>query len=291
MRFAAHDHPAAPRGERVLDALGAHDDAAGREIRTLDELHQVVHRHVVDGVVMVDQVGDAVGNFGQVVGRDVGGHAHRDTRRAVDEQVREQRGQHFGLLQRAVEVIGEVDRFLVDVGQHLGGDGREPRLGVAHGRRAIAVERAEVALAVDQRVAHGEVLGHAHQRVVDGHVTVRVVLAQDLADDTSAFLIGRVGANAQVVHGIEHAAVHRLEPVAHIGQRAGHDDAHGVVQVRDLHFGFDVALLDDAHGRIDGRSAGIYGVFVNGFFSHGSVSRLFSSLKRLHIIPANRPFP
>ena len=50
-------------------------------------------------------------------------------------------------------------------------------LGVAHRPRRVAVDRAEVALAVDQQVAQREVLRHAHERVVDRRVAVRVVLA------------------------------------------------------------------------------------------------------------------
>jgi hypothetical protein len=38
-------------------------------------------------------------------------------------------------------------------------------------------------LAVDQGVTHGEVLGHAHHRVVDRRVAVGVVLPHDLTDD------------------------------------------------------------------------------------------------------------
>ena len=43
----------------------------------------------------------------------------------------------------------------------------QPRLGVAHGRGVIAVDVAEIALPVDQRIAHGEILRQTHQRVVD----------------------------------------------------------------------------------------------------------------------------
>ena len=60
---------------------------------------------------------------------------------------------------------------------------REARLGVAHGGRRVAVDGAEVALAVDERVAHGEGLREAHHRLVDGGVAVRVVLTEDLTDD------------------------------------------------------------------------------------------------------------
>ena len=76
-------------------------------------------------------------------------------------------GRTVGSLLALVVVRLEVDRVLVDVGEQRVGDLGEPRLGVAHGRRRIAVHRAEVALPVDQRQAHREVLRHAHQRVVD----------------------------------------------------------------------------------------------------------------------------
>ena len=68
----------------------------------------------------------------------------------------------------AVVVVGpEIDGFLVDVLQQRGGDAGEARLGVPHGRGRVAVDRAEVALPVHQRIAHGERLRHADQRVVD----------------------------------------------------------------------------------------------------------------------------
>src|SRR2546428_80042 len=99
-----------------------------------------------DGAVACDQELDRVDALAQVVGRDVGRHAARDADRAVDEQVRQLGWQDARLAQRAVEVGREVDRVLVDVGQQLLSDRGEARLGVAHGRRRIAVDRAEVAL-------------------------------------------------------------------------------------------------------------------------------------------------
>ncbi len=63
-------------------------------------------------------------------------------------------------------------------------DGGHAGFGVAHGGGGVAVNGAEVALAIDQRVAHGEVLGHADHGVVDGLVAVGMVFAQHFADDT-----------------------------------------------------------------------------------------------------------
>ena len=123
-----------------------------------------------------------------------------------------------------------------------------PAFGVAHGRRRIAVDRAEVALPVDERQAHGEILRHAHQRVVDRLVAVRMVFAHHVADHARrlhVFLVGRVPV---LVHRIEDAPMHRLEPVARVRQRARHDHAHGVIEVTALH------LLGDGDGANVGRA-------------------------------------
>jgi hypothetical protein len=63
-----------------------------------------------------------VGHLGQVVRRNVGRHADGDAGRPVDEEIREPRGKHGRLHLLAVVVRDEIDRFLVDVREHLGGD-------------------------------------------------------------------------------------------------------------------------------------------------------------------------
>ncbi len=91
--------------------------------------------------------------------------------------------QHDRLLLRLVVVGAEVDGVGLDVAQHLCRQPREARFGVSHGGRRVVVDRAEVALPVDQRVAQREVLRHAGQGVVDGGVAVGVVRTHHLADD------------------------------------------------------------------------------------------------------------
>ena len=71
-----------------------------------------------------------------------------------------------------------------------GGRG-ETRLGVAHGGRRIAIDRAEVALSIHEHGAHGEILRHARHGFVDGRVAMRMVLAEHLADDACGLLVGR----------------------------------------------------------------------------------------------------
>ena len=70
-----------------------------------------------------------------------------------------------------------------------------------------------------------------------------MILTDDVADDARAFLVGPVIGVAQLVHGPEHTPVHRLESIAHVGQRAPDDDGHGVVQIGPAHLVFDTYVL------------------------------------------------
>ena len=177
--------------------------------------------------------------------RDVGGHADGDARRAVHEQVGEARRQDLGLGEGLVVVGLPVDGVLLEVAEELHRGLGESALGVAHGRGGVSVDVAEVAVAVDQRRAHGEPLGETNHRVVDGGVSVRVVLADDLADRPGRLLVRAVGEDARLVHGVEDAAVDGLQAVAHVGEGARGDDGHRVLDEALAHL---VAELGDLEG-------------------------------------------
>ena len=219
-----------------LDAGAAADERAGGEVGALDELHELVD----GGLGVGDEVDEAVAELAEVVGGDVGGHAHGDALGAVEEEVGELGGEDAGLLGGVVVVGEEVDGVLLDVGEHLVGDLGQAALGVARGGGAVAVDGAEVAVAVDELLAHAEPLGQAHEGVVDGGVAVGVVFAHHVADDAGAFAVGGVEEVLVLVHRVEHAAVDGLEAVARVGQGARHDDAHGIVDVGALHLLLDV---------------------------------------------------
>ena len=192
----------------------------------------------------------------RVVRGDAGRHADGDARGAVGQQVREVGGQDDRLGVLAVEGSAEIDGLLVDALQQGGGRVRQPRLGVAVGGGVIAVDVAEVALAVDQRIALGEVLGEAHERVVDGLVAVRMELADDVADHAGAFLVGAVGVELQLAHGVQDAPVHGLEAVAHVGQRAAHDGGERVGEIALLQGILELDGLVGRRGRGENRRFG-----------------------------------
>ena len=127
-----------------------------------------------------------------------------------------------------------MDGRLIDLGEDLVADPRQPALGVAHRRGAVAVERSEVARAVDERIPQRERLRHADERFVERRVAVRMVVAHHVADDLRALAVLGVGGQVLLPHRVEDAALHRLEPVAHVRQRTRGDDRQRVVQVTGL---------------------------------------------------------
>ena len=137
----------------------------------------------------------------------------------------------------------------------------QPRLGVAIGGGIIAVDVAEIALAVDQRIARGEILGETHQRVVDRLVAVRMEVAHHVADDLCRFLERRAGIEAQQPHAVEDAPMHRLEAVARVRQRAVHDGGERVGEIALLQRLAQRDLLHVAAG------AGSWGI---SFLCHGA---------------------
>ena len=181
--------------------------------------------------------------------REVGRHADRDAGAAVDEQVGERGGEHDRL--HVLLVIGgnEIDRVLVDVVHQHRAEMRQARLGVPHGRGRVAFDRAEVSLSLDEPLAHRPGLGHVHERGVDGLVAVGMKILHRLADDACALRGRSARHEAQLVHGVENAALGGLQTVAHIGQRARDDDRHRIVEERVADFLRDIDPVDAFTGR------------------------------------------
>ena len=223
----AHIDAAAPGAIGLDDARPAVDDGSGGKVGAGDVLHQLV-----DGQLRVlHQRQATTHHFGEVVGRDIGGHTHGDAGGAVDQQVGYPGGQHMGDALGAVVVVDEIHRFLIQVGQQRVGDFAHAYLCVTHGRGGIAVYGAEVALAVNQHVAHRKRLGHAHNRVIDRGVAVGVVFTDHVPHHPRGLLVSLVPVVAEFIHGVQDPAVNRFQAVPHVRQGAPDDHAHGVIKV------------------------------------------------------------
>ncbi len=240
----AHRDQATPGAVGVLDSLAPQDQRTRREVRPGDPRHDFGQLLLAGRVRVGEHPLGRLRDLAQVVRRDLGRHTDRDASGAVDQEVREAGRQHRRLGLLAVVVGPEVDGVLVDVAHHLDREGREPALRISRRRGRVVAGAAEVALSRHERIAHRPVLHEPHEGVVDRRVTVRVVLAHDIADDATALVEAAVRAVATVPHRVDDPPVHRLEPIAHVRQRPRDDDRHRVLDVAALHLDVQVDRLD-----------------------------------------------
>jgi hypothetical protein len=198
---------------------GLDQNSAGREIRSWDKTCKLTG---CAGRIL-DQVQQRRAQLADIVRRDAGRHPDRDARGAVGKQVGKAARQDDRLAVLAVIGRAEIDGILVDPVEHRLRHGRQPALSVAHGRGVVAVEIAEIPLPIDQRVALRKILSEADERVVDRQLAVRVELADHITDHPGAFLVPGCWIQPKLLHRVQDPAMHRLQPVAHIRQRTGHD--------------------------------------------------------------------
>ena len=238
--LGAHHEASAAVLVGIHDSARAVNDAGGGEIRALHEFQNFGEL----GIGTVHQRDGGIHDFGQIVGRNFRRHAHCDAVGSVDQQIRDARGKNVGLDFVAVVVRAHIDGIFVEIFEQRCSDAGQSGFGVTIGRGRIAIHRAEVSLSIHQRIAHGKRLRQAHQSVVHREVAVGMVFAHHVADDAGALAGGLVGRQAHLLHGVQNAAMHRLESVADVGQRAPDDHRHRIVEIRLLHLLFDIDGLN-----------------------------------------------
>ena len=226
LHLTAHAHAAAAGAEIAVDTLVTQHITTRGEVRALD----VGTQSFAGDEGIVDVGADAVHHFAQVVRGHVGGHTHGNTRAAVHQQVRESGGEHHRFREAVVVVRLEIHRILVQVVHEGHTQVAQLGFGVSHGGGRVTFRRTEVTLPLHQHIAHVPGLSHGHQRAVGGLVTVRVVVTDGVTHDFTTLDCALAGHQSELVHGIQHAALGRLETVAGVRQGAGDNHRHGVIQ-------------------------------------------------------------
>ena len=77
----------------------------------------ILHQRLDRQIGVLDQRQRGVDHLAQVVRRNVGRHADGDAARAIDQHVREPRGQDRGFPVLAVVIVLKIDGILFDIGQ------------------------------------------------------------------------------------------------------------------------------------------------------------------------------
>ena len=149
MAFGPHDHAAATGAVTFLHATDAVNNAGGGEVGCRHDVYQFVYRCL--GVAQ--QVQTSVHHLIEVVRRNVGGHAHRNTGRAIHQQIGKL-GWHDQRFSFATVVVGtKVNRFFVQVGKQFMRNFGQPNFRVTHGRGVVAIHRTEVTLSIHQHMS------------------------------------------------------------------------------------------------------------------------------------------
>ena len=191
---------------------------------------------------MIQVINGGIDGLAHVVGGNVGGHTYGDALRAVDQQVRQLAGQDHRLLFLLIVIRHKVDGVFLQVRkQHVLGIIRHAALNITGRGGLIALDGAEVAVAVHHGRHLFPILSHHHDGLPDGTVSVGMIFTHGIAHDTGHLTEGAGGADAQLRHIVENAALNRLQAVPHVRQGPGRDDAHGIVNIA---FSHDVGVFD-----------------------------------------------
>ncbi len=161
--FGTHHDASAAGGVRLLDSGIPVYGAAGREVRRRKIVHQPFR--VYFRIVNVSQA--CVDGLRKVMRRHIGGHTYGNTLRAVDKQVGDTGREHYRLLARIVVSRLEVHSVRVDIAEHLLPYFLKAHFSVTHGGRAVTVNGAEVAVAVNKTLPHGPWLRHTHDCAIN----------------------------------------------------------------------------------------------------------------------------
>jgi len=218
------------------DSYTAADETGGRKIGPLN----IPHESGYGDFRIVEQGHDPFTQLPQIVRRDIGRHPDGNPRRTVEQQVGNPGRQHQRLQKGVVVVRLERDGFLFNVSEEFMAKPVHANFGIPHGSRRVTVHRPEVALPVNERIAHGKRLCHPHQGIVDRGITMRMVFTDDITHNACRLLVRLVEVIAQFMHGKEDAAMNRFQAIAHIGNGATDDNAHRIVEIRKLDLVFDI---------------------------------------------------
>ena len=166
------------------------------------------------------------------------GQTHRNATGTVHQHKGQTRRQLPWLFGGAIVVGNEIDSALVYLIQQQSGDFGKTCFCVAHGRGAIAIAAAKVALAINEWVTLAEVLRHAHQCIVSSLVAMGVEAAQHITYHARTFnRLGTRGARkaqSHARHGIQNAPLHWFLTITHIRQGTALDHAQCIFKVGAL---------------------------------------------------------
>ena len=208
------------------------DNAPSGEIGPLYIFHQLRCRNRL--ILHICFCG--IDHFSQIVRGNTRSHADSDSFRAIHQEVWQLHRQYHRLPFCLVEIWHEIHHIFVQIGQKCFlGDLLQSRLRITHGGSAIPFDIAKVTVAIHKWQPLLKLLCHNNKSIIDGTVPMRMVFAHRIPYDSCTFSIRPVISDTQFIHIVEGTPLYRFQPVPHIRQSPGDNDAHGIVNIGFLH--------------------------------------------------------
>ena len=157
-RLGTHNHTSTSGLISIAHPADTINISSGREIGSLDVVHQAVYINII----IINVSNTCIYHLRQIMSRHVGSHTHGNTRSTINQKVRNTCRHDSRFLQCIIEVVREVNSFLIEVLHHILADLFQACFSITHGSRAITVNRTKVSLSVDQRIAHCPILCHTN---------------------------------------------------------------------------------------------------------------------------------
>ena len=201
------------------------------EIRTLYILHQFLESNVR----IINLSDSRIDQFAKVMRWNIRRHTDRNTHLAIQENVWHCCRQHDRLLLCTIEVVAEINRILLNIGQHLNANLVHAGLSIARCCWLITVHRTEVTLTLNERIAHLPRLSKVHHRHINRRITMWVVFTHYFTDDTRGLNSSMWSLPAVLIHCIQDTAVNRLQTIAYIWKRTINQDRHRIAKETILH--------------------------------------------------------
>ena len=123
---------------------------------------------------------------------DVGCHTDGNAGGTIHQQIGKAAGKDAGFFPGFVEIGIPIDRVFLNIPQHFIGNPGKAGFSIPIRCRGISVHGTKITVSVYQHIPHGEVLGQAHQRIVNRLISMGMVAAQHVADACSGFPEGTV---------------------------------------------------------------------------------------------------
>ena len=179
------------------------------------------------------------------MGRNIRRHSDSNTAGTVDQKIGEAGRKHTGLFAGFIKVRIPVNRFLINIAKHLIRNFGKARFRVSIGSGRISINRTKVSVSIHQHIPHGKILCKTDHRIIDGGISVRMVVAQDIANAGSRFFKRFIRCQTAFIHRIKDSAVHGLQAVTHIRKSTGYNNRHCIVDIALLHFADQIRGCND----------------------------------------------